>query len=81
MQMRPSSYPMEKTNETEEFEINAKSIWMNGKGCPQGTVPIKDVTKDEFIENKLAANAFAAHINLRTDQAPGVHVSSCPSVL
>ena len=38
-------------------------------------------TKDEFIENKLAANAFAAHINLRTDQAPGVHVSSCPLVL
>lgn len=27
----------------------SSKLWLNGKGCPSGTVPIKRITKDDLI--------------------------------
>lgn len=30
----------------------ASRIWLNGEGCPSGTVPIKRITKDGLIRQR-----------------------------
>lgn len=36
-------------------------IWLKGKGCPPGTVPIKRITKDDLI-NKEVCHHHKCHI-------------------
>ncbi|CAI0381656.1 unnamed protein product [Linum tenue] len=43
-------------------------IWLNGKGCPIGTVPIRKTTKNDLLRANLAV-AVTSNLN------PGVHVA------
>eukprot|EP00257_Ricinus_communis_P018127 XP_015576745.1 uncharacterized protein LOC8265460 [Ricinus communis] len=86
-QMKPLSYPKDKKKkETRTLIKLAKSTWVNGKGCPRGTVPIRKLTKEEFIETKLATETYASksgfltaqdlgasRLDLLSAQDPGVH--------
>ncbi|CAN0897632.1 hypothetical protein LINGRAHAP2_LOCUS19249 [Linum grandiflorum] len=51
MQMR-HSYDQQKDN----LGTNHFDIWLNGKGCPANTVPVKRVTKEELIKINIATN-------------------------
>ncbi|KAK9265591.1 hypothetical protein L1049_012602 [Liquidambar formosana] len=44
-----------------------QNIWLNGKGCPVGTVPIKRVTKDDLIRAKLHSERYVLN-----DDKPGI---------
>ncbi|CAN1777941.1 hypothetical protein LINPERHAP1_LOCUS14238, partial [Linum perenne] len=55
---------------SDEFGINPFDIWLNGKGCPDNTVPIKRVTKEDLIRiNKVTELAY------RINDNPGVQVN------
>ncbi|CAN1777937.1 hypothetical protein LINPERHAP1_LOCUS14238, partial [Linum perenne] len=55
---------------SDEFGINPFDIWLNGKGCPDNTVPIKRVTKEDLIRiNKVTELAY------RINDNPGVQVA------
>ncbi|CAN1189841.1 hypothetical protein LINPERHAP2_LOCUS40151 [Linum perenne] len=55
---------------SDEFGINPFDIWLNGKGCPDNTVPIKRVTKEDLIRiNKATELAY------RINDNPGVQVN------
>ncbi|CAN0897624.1 hypothetical protein LINGRAHAP2_LOCUS19245, partial [Linum grandiflorum] len=47
-------------------------IWLNGKGCPANTVPIKRVTKEEFIKINMATELVH---NNSINENPGVQVA------
>ncbi|CAN1777935.1 hypothetical protein LINPERHAP1_LOCUS14238, partial [Linum perenne] len=65
MQMSSSRYQA-----SDEFGINPFDIWLNGKGCPDNTVPIKRVTKEDLIRiNKVTELAY------RINDNPGVQVN------
>uniref|UniRef100_A0A7N1A927 Neprosin PEP catalytic domain-containing protein n=1 Tax=Kalanchoe fedtschenkoi TaxID=63787 RepID=A0A7N1A927_KALFE len=56
---------IEKNNLTESRNLFRK-LWINGKGCPKGTVPIRKYTKDAFIHAKLFQESYStssAHPN------------------
>ncbi|CAN1170934.1 hypothetical protein LINPERHAP2_LOCUS29277, partial [Linum perenne] len=52
--------------------INPFDIWVNGKGCPPNTVPIKKITKEDFIRVNMASKL--AYHSL-TNEYPGVQVA------
>ncbi|CAN0903697.1 hypothetical protein LINGRAHAP2_LOCUS22699, partial [Linum grandiflorum] len=67
MQMR-HSYDQQKDNlETDHFDI-----WLNGKGCPANTVPIKKITKEELIKINIATELVH---NNSINENPGVQVA------
>ncbi|CAN1181539.1 hypothetical protein LINPERHAP2_LOCUS35457 [Linum perenne] len=44
---------------SDKFGIDPFDIWLNGKGCPTNTVPIKRVTKEDLIKiNKATESAY-----------------------
>ncbi|CAN1139551.1 hypothetical protein LINPERPRIM_LOCUS23983 [Linum perenne] len=58
----------EKLNE--KSGINPSDIWINGKGCPKNSVPIRKVTKEDLIKINMASK-LAYSIN----ENPNVEVS------
>ncbi|WCJ22513.1 hypothetical protein M5689_004599 [Euphorbia peplus] len=72
-QMKPTSYlgRMRSKNFTSYFR--PENFWVNGRGCPVGTVPIKKITKDDLLKAKLAAELYASNLNPQTTERPGVH--------
>ncbi|KAJ4838491.1 hypothetical protein Tsubulata_012375, partial [Turnera subulata] len=49
------------------------SIWVNGYGCPSGTVPFRPVTKDDLIRAKLASQMNSLKFSPQSDVHPGLH--------
>ncbi|CAN1805985.1 hypothetical protein LINPERHAP1_LOCUS24504 [Linum perenne] len=47
--------------QNEKLHNNRFDIWLNGKGCPTNTVPIKRVTKEELAKINIATGL--AHHN------------------
>ncbi|KDP25946.1 hypothetical protein JCGZ_22851 [Jatropha curcas] len=72
-QMKPTSYPTGRRQRNSSSILRPETIWLNGKGCPTGTVPIKRVTKDDLIRAKLAAEIYASNVNPQNAARPGVH--------
>ncbi|CAN0897635.1 hypothetical protein LINGRAHAP2_LOCUS19249 [Linum grandiflorum] len=66
-QMR-HSYDQQKDN----LGTNHFDIWLNGKGCPANTVPVKRVTKEELIKINIATNLVH---NNSINENPGVQVA------
>lgn len=73
--MKPTSYPKWRRNQAFSTAYNLSNIWLNGKGCPVGTVPLRRTTKDDLIRAKLAAEMHASKLNPLTAEKPGLHVS------
>ncbi|XP_038687466.1 uncharacterized protein LOC119986844 [Tripterygium wilfordii] len=73
-EMRPNQYPKGRIYEdsftTHQPFIN---IWQNGQGCPTGTVPIKRITRDDFIKIQLVREIYAETYEPLTIQEPGTH--------
>ena len=56
--------------------FNPSNFWLNGKGCPDGLVPIRRTTKDDLKRIKLATEIHASKYNPLTTDKHGTHVSS-----
>ncbi|KAF5729892.1 hypothetical protein HS088_TW20G00258 [Tripterygium wilfordii] len=75
-QMRPSSYPKNwKTFKNSSTTNRSKNLWINGKGCHAGTVPIKKTTKEDLINAKLASKIYHTQYKPFTQQEQGTHVN------
>ncbi|XP_038688394.1 uncharacterized protein LOC119987534 [Tripterygium wilfordii] len=73
-QMRPSSYPKNwKTFKNSSTTNRSKNLWINGKGCHAGTVPIKKTTKEDLINAKLASKIYHTQYKPFTQQEQGTH--------
>ncbi|XP_021753784.1 uncharacterized protein LOC110719190 [Chenopodium quinoa] len=62
VQMKPSTLPFEeesKISQAREVLTNMKS---RGEGCPTGTIPIKRVSKDDFIKIKRFTEDYNSRI-------------------
>ena len=56
--------------------FNPSNFWLNGKGCPDGLVPIRRTTKDDLKRIKLATEIHSSKYNPLTTDKHGTHVSS-----
>ncbi|XP_038687463.1 uncharacterized protein LOC119986841 [Tripterygium wilfordii] len=73
-QMRPTSYPKNwGTFKNSSTTNRSNNIWINGKGCSAGTVPIKKTTKEDLINTKLASKIYNRQYRPLTQQEPGTH--------
>ncbi|WCJ28274.1 hypothetical protein M5689_009977 [Euphorbia peplus] len=72
-EMKPTFYPRGITQKNFTSSFRPEIFWANGKGCPIGTVPIRRITKDNLIKEKLAAEIYASNLNLQTTERHGVH--------
>ncbi|XP_065879388.1 protein neprosin-like [Euphorbia lathyris] len=72
-QMKPISYHGGRKSKNFTSYFRPEKIWMNGKGCPVGTVPIKKITKHDLFRAKLASEIYASNLNPQTTERPGVH--------
>ncbi|XP_038687462.1 uncharacterized protein LOC119986840 [Tripterygium wilfordii] len=72
--MRPTSYPKNwRTFENSSTISRSKNMWINGKGCPANTVPIKKTTKEDLINAKLASEIYGKQYEPLTQQEHGTH--------
>ncbi|CAK7329430.1 unnamed protein product [Dovyalis caffra] len=71
----PSSYPMRKNYESgnDSTIFDPCKIWLNGKGCPVGTVPIRKVTKKDLLRANLASQMYGSKFNPQSVETPGLH--------
>ncbi|KAK7816523.1 hypothetical protein CFP56_043961 [Quercus suber] len=53
--------------------FNPSNFWLNGKGCPDGLVPIRRTTKDDLKRAKLATEIHASKYNPLTIDKHGTH--------
>ncbi|XP_050259836.1 uncharacterized protein LOC126704888 [Quercus robur] len=53
--------------------LNPSNFWLNGKGCPDGLVPIRRTTKDDLKRAKLATEIHASKYNPLTTDKHGTH--------
>ncbi|WCJ26219.1 hypothetical protein M5689_008054 [Euphorbia peplus] len=72
-QMKSNPFPRGKRYKNCTFNLRPENIWINGEGCPNGTVPIRQITKDDIISAKQAAEIYASNLNPQTAERPGVH--------
>ncbi|XP_038687459.1 uncharacterized protein LOC119986836 [Tripterygium wilfordii] len=72
-EMIPNSYPEGRMYKNSSTNNRSKSLWVNGEGCPVGTVPIKKTTKEDLINAKLASKIYDKQYNPLTQQEPGTH--------
>ncbi|KAJ4838489.1 hypothetical protein Tsubulata_012370 [Turnera subulata] len=74
-------YQMRLSNNKGKKEKN--TIWLNGYGCPVGTVPIKPITKDDLIRAKSASNMYDSKVRPQDESYPGLHTQrgSCYNTL
>ncbi|KAM3396769.1 hypothetical protein P3S68_000281 [Capsicum galapagoense] len=49
--MKPTLVRAKKSSENPSTSLSLK-IWLKGKGCPPGTVPIRRITKEDLIKQK-----------------------------
>ncbi|CAK7329431.1 unnamed protein product [Dovyalis caffra] len=72
-----SSYPSKKRDEFEDDSnlFDPSKIWLNGEGCPVGTVPIKKITKNDLFRAKLASEMYASKLNPQSVETPGLHLA------
>ncbi|CAN0841287.1 hypothetical protein LINGRAHAP2_LOCUS3196 [Linum grandiflorum] len=59
--------PYDQQNGTDPF-----GIWLNGKGCPSNTVPIKRIAKEDLIKINMASELA---YNNSVNENPGVEVA------
>ncbi|XP_050226240.1 uncharacterized protein LOC130014446 [Mercurialis annua] len=53
---------------------NLKSMWLNGEGCPNGTVPIREVANNKFINNKFPNSGVSdIKVGFQDRPNPGAH--------
>ncbi|KAK6947870.1 Neprosin activation peptide [Dillenia turbinata] len=50
-----------------------RELWMNGKGCPYGTVPIKRTTKEDLLGEKLYLENYSSRSNPLDANQPEIH--------
>ncbi|CAK7355288.1 unnamed protein product [Dovyalis caffra] len=74
---RPSFTPKESNTTYKDHStiFNPRNIWLNKKGCPIGTVPIRKTTKDDLIRAKLAAEIYSSKFNPQSGETPGLHLA------
>ncbi|XP_065638286.1 protein neprosin [Quercus suber] len=53
--------------------FNPSNFWLNGKGCPDGMVPIKRNTEDDLKRAKLATDIHNSKYKPLTIDRPGTH--------
>ncbi|CAK7344275.1 unnamed protein product [Dovyalis caffra] len=71
-----SSYTKKKRYELKDNStvFDPNNIWLNGKGCPIGTVPIRKITKNDFLRARLASDIYASKLNPQSAvETPGLH--------
>jgi hypothetical protein len=75
--MRPTSNPKGSINQSSSPLFNSSNFWLNGKGCPDGTIPIRRMTRDDLERVKLATKIHASKYEplAPADKPSGTHVS------
>ena len=84
--MRPSFVPKTAKVETSSGEnaVKLDDIKLKDGGCPMGTVPIRRISKEEYIQMRRFTKQYASQRGANGLQPqPGTHVSvqSIPSTL
>ncbi|KAJ4849346.1 hypothetical protein Tsubulata_010259 [Turnera subulata] len=51
----------------------SNNIWLNGHGCPLGTIPIKKVKKEDIIRSKLVSRSHHSGYSPQSKNDPGLH--------
>uniref|UniRef100_A0A2N9IKQ9 Neprosin PEP catalytic domain-containing protein n=1 Tax=Fagus sylvatica TaxID=28930 RepID=A0A2N9IKQ9_FAGSY len=70
---RPTSIPKGSINQSSSPLLNSSNFWLNGKGCPDGTIPIRRMTRDDLERVKLATKIHASKYEPLTADKPGTH--------
>nr|XP_023917153.1 uncharacterized protein LOC112028699 [Quercus suber] len=69
----PPSQPKGSIDQKSSPQFNPSNFWLNGKGCPDGLVPIRRTTKDDLKRAKLATEIHASKYNPLTTDKHGTH--------
>ncbi|WCJ33672.1 hypothetical protein M5689_015023 [Euphorbia peplus] len=72
-QMKSNSYSRGMRFENCTLTFRPEDMWIDGEGCPYGTVPIRQITKEDLNNAKQAAEIYASNLNPQTTERPGVH--------
>ena len=75
MQISPTSNPKGSINQSSSPLFNSSNFWLNGKGCPDGIIPIRRMTSDDLERVKLAIKIHASKYEPLTTDKPSTHVS------
>ena len=75
VQVRSTSNPKGSRDQKSSPLFNPSNFWINGKGCPDGMVPIKRNTVDDLKRAKLATEIHNSKYKPLTIDRPGTHVS------
>ena len=75
VQVRSTSNPKGIRDQKSSPLFNPSNFWLNGKGCPDGMVPIKRNTEDDLKRAKLATEIYNSKYKPLTIDRPGTHVS------
>ncbi|KAI8568719.1 hypothetical protein RHMOL_Rhmol02G0222500 [Rhododendron molle] len=67
--MRPTSFPRRAKDQVSPKFAEPVTIGLKGGGCPIGTVPIRRITKEDLIRERLRSK-----IKSFEDNSPGTHV-------
>ncbi|KAK7840658.1 hypothetical protein CFP56_016347 [Quercus suber] len=73
IQVIPPSQPKGSIDQKSSPQFNPSNFWLNGKGCPDGLVPIRRTTKDDLKRAKLATEIHASKYNPLTTDKHGTH--------
>ncbi|XP_075641984.1 protein neprosin-like [Castanea sativa] len=71
--VRSSSNPKGSRDQKSSLLFNPSNFWLNGKGCPDGMVPIKRNTEDDLKRAKLATEIHNLKYKPLTIDRPGTH--------
>ncbi|CAI0414469.1 unnamed protein product [Linum tenue] len=65
--MSSFDFRLEQGTNGDSFGFDPSKIWLNGKGCPPNTVPIKRITKQDLIGANIAGEiAYNNSLNINT---------------
>uniref|UniRef100_A0A7N2MY05 Neprosin activation peptide domain-containing protein n=1 Tax=Quercus lobata TaxID=97700 RepID=A0A7N2MY05_QUELO len=70
----PPPQPKGSIDQKSSPQFNPSNFWLNGKGCPDGLVPIRRTTKDDLKRAKLATEIHASKYNPLTTDKHGTHL-------
>lgn len=74
--MKPFVIPkLMRDKELSKDRNKASDIGLKGLSCPPGTVPVKKITKDDLIREKLYLERYDSTYSVLTVDNPGTHVS------
>ncbi|KAK9985102.1 hypothetical protein SO802_034627 [Lithocarpus litseifolius] len=71
--VRSTSNPKGIRDQKSSLLFNPSNFWLNGKGCPDGMVPIKRNTEDDLKRAKLATEIHNSKYKPLTIDRPGTH--------